>query len=119
MNPPHPVVLLAAKLRAEQVTRRTIDGRVYHRPRPWGEIRDELARLGFGLFDERVLASAVELVAGGADSRKAQALSDAELLDLDNSWREGWFEHFPGEPYPGLVEARRRIRAKLFTGGRA
>lgn len=44
---------------------------------------------------------------------KAQALSDAELLELDRGWREGWAQEFPGEPYPGLVEARRRIREKL------
>lgn len=44
---------------------------------------------------------------------KVQALTDAELLELDRGWRQGWAQEFPLEPYPGLVEARRRIRAKL------
>ena len=33
--------------------------------------------------------------------------------EQEASWRAGWAEEFPGEPYPGMLDAQRRIRDKL------
>lgn len=49
---------------------------------------------------------------------KAQPLTDLELAALDQGWRQGWEQEFPGADYPGMVEARRRILDKLRVGGR-
>lgn len=108
---------VAAALRGQRVHRVDRWGRRTLAERPWGEIRDELARLGFGLFDVAELQA--EVAALPIERHVKAPLSDAELMEIDRSWRLGWHDEFPDEPYPGLVEARRRIRARLFTGGRA
>lgn len=34
-----------------------------------------------------------------------------EVVATETTWREGWAREFPDEPWPGIREAMRRIRA--------
>lgn len=106
---------LARELRQKRRTRAELKNvRSVERFRPWQEIADELARQGHGRHSARAVAEAVgSLPIEGHQLAPAPA---AELERLEASWRQGWAEEFPGEPWPGLEDARRRIRLKLFGG---
>jgi hypothetical protein len=41
-------------------------------------------------------------------------VSTATATALEESWRQGWAEEFPTQPWPGLADARRRLREKLL-----
>lgn len=82
--------------------------------RPWTEIADELARQGHGRHDPRELADAVGRLP--LEEHPEAPAPRLELERLEASWRQGWAEEFPGEEWPGLDVARRRIREKLFGG---
>ena len=80
--------------------------------RPWPEVADELARQGFGRHNPRELADVVGRLAVAAHPEAPASHDDLERLEV--SWRAGWDEEFPGEPWPGVLEARRRIRLKYM-----
>lgn len=105
---------LALELRTQK--RRTRSGLknvpAVMRPRPWPEVADELARQGYGRHDPRELAEAVGRLP--LDAHPEAPAPAAELEALEQSWRAGWAEEFPGEEWPGLSEARRRIRLKYL-----
>lgn len=110
---PRPAAEVARHLRNQQLRRVDSLGRHYLCERPWSDIRDELARLGFGVWAAEEISAAVAALP--IHTHDKAPLPDAELMALDASWRDGWAREFPAEPYPGMVDARRRIRAKLFT----
>lgn len=103
---------LSATLAAKQlrgIRRRTRSG---VRPMPWEDIAAELERRGLGRFDPSDLAMAVARLP--ADVDELAGPSGDEMASMVDSWIDGWAEEFPGEPWPGLDEARERIRAKYF-----
>ncbi len=103
-----PIPLEAAQLARElRQKHRRPSGR---RWRPWAEIADEVARQGLGRFPPGDLADAVSRLA--LEGHALAPRSAAELEGLERSWRAGWEEEFPGEPWPGREEAQRRIRNK-------
>jgi hypothetical protein len=104
---------LARELRRRRRTRTGLKGvRATMRWRPWPEIADELARQGHGRHAPQDVADAVaRLPLEGHELAPPPA---AELAQLEEGWRAGWLEEFPGEPWPGRAEAQRRIRAKNF-----
>lgn len=105
---------LALELRTQK--RRTRSGlknvRAVLRFRPWPEVADELARQGYGRHNPRDLADAVGRLELEAHPEARTSPEDLERLEA--SWRAGWDEEFPGEPWPGVSEARRRIRLKYM-----
>jgi hypothetical protein len=103
---------LALELRTQK--RRTRSGLknvpAVARFRPWPEVADELARQGYGRHNPRDVADAAGRLP--LETHPEAPTPAAELEALEGSWRKGWAEEFPGEPWPGLSEARRRIRLK-------
>lgn len=105
---PRQAAELARELRQKRRTRSGL------RCRAWPEVADELERQGFGRFDVVDLADAVSRLP--LESHALAPRSPEELARLEAGWREGWAEEFPDEPWPGLAEAQRRIRAKAGFG---
>lgn len=107
---------LARELRAEK--RRTRSGLknvpAVRRARPWSDIAAELARQGHGRHSPTAIAEAVGRLP--LETHPEAPAPAAELEALEGSWRAGWAEEFPGEEWPGLSEARRRIRLKYMPG---
>jgi len=112
---PREAAQLARELRRKRRRRSGLKHvRALERWRPWTEIAQELERQGFGRFSAEDVAQAVAalpLEAHPEGPRSAQ-----ELAQLEAGFRDGWAQEFPGEPWPGLAEARRRIRAKAGFG---
>lgn len=94
---------VAARARQLRHKRRTGAGL---RWKSWAQIRHELAAEGLGAWPADDLADAVNRL---PLAHPAQP-TDQEQTQIDRSWREGWAADFPGEPWPGLAEARRRLR---------
>lgn len=104
MKIPDAAARRAGELRASRRTRSGL------RMRPWREIADILELEGHGSFAPDALADAV---AGLPLEEHPLAATSPELWRAhEASWRRGFDEEFPGEPWPGLAEARRRIREK-------
>lgn len=101
---PREAAELARELRRQRRTRSGL------RFRPWPQVADELERQGFGRWDAVDLADAVSRLP--LEGHALAPRSAAELARLEEGWRQGWAEEFPGEDWPGLAEAQRRIRAK-------
>ena len=102
---------LARELRTKRRTRSELHNvRAVDRFRPWAEIADEVARQGLGRFNPRDLAEAVGLLP--LEQHQEAPRSAQEIAQLEAGWRQGWAEEFPGETWPGLGEAQRRIRGK-------
>jgi hypothetical protein len=99
---------LARELRQR---RRTRAGR---RWRPWKEIAGELERQGHGRHAPDDVRDAVARLP--LETHPAAPAPAEDLERLEAGWREGWAEEFPGEAWPGLDEARRRIRVKAGFG---
>lgn len=113
---PQEAAQLARELRTKRRTRSELNNvRAVERFRPWAEIADEVARQGLGRFDPRDLAEAVGRLP--LEGHQAAPRSAQELAQLEAGWRDGWAQEFPGEPWPGLAEAQRRIRAKAGFRG--
>lgn len=49
---------------------------------------------------------------GRRDRHAPRATVELATDEVERSWMDGWAQTFPGEPWPGLSEARRRIRAR-------
>ncbi len=112
---PPPAAELARELRTKRRTRSELNNvRAVERFRPWTQIADEVARQGLGRFDPSDLAEAVGRLP--MEGHQQAPRSAQELAQLEGGWREGWAEEFPGEPWPGLADAQRRIRAKAGFG---
>lgn len=108
-----PIPRAAAELARElRAPRRTRSGR---RSRPWPEVLDELRRRGYGRVDLVELQHAVSGLP--LEGHALAGVNAAELEQLERGWRDGWAEEFPGEPWPGLEDARRRIRARATSRG--
>ncbi len=102
---------LARELRQKRRRRAGLKNvRAVGRWRPWPEIADEVARQGLGRFDPQDLADAVARLP--LEGHELAPRSPAELERLEAGWRQGWAQEFPGEEWPGLAEAQRRMRAK-------
>jgi hypothetical protein len=78
---------------------------------PWREIVDELARLGHGRVAPGELAEAVWALP--AATHPLAPPTDEAIARLERCWRIGWQYEFPGQPWPGLIEAKRLIHAKI------
>lgn len=101
----------AAELARDMRTpRRTRSGR---RNRGWSDIVDELRRRGFTGFDVADLQHAVSALP--LEAHALAPLTPDLLSRLEASWREGWAADFPAEPWPGLEEAKRRLRTHATT----
>lgn len=121
MKAPIPPQALEVARELREQKRRTRSGLnnvpAVKRRRPWPEIADELARQGYGRHDPRELAEAVGRMP--LETHPEAPAPAAELERLEASWRAGWAEEFPGEPWPGVSEARRRIRLKYMPAPRS
>lgn len=101
---PRHVAARARELRA--VRHRTAGGGP--RLMPWPQVRAELAREGLGWHQIGALVDAVQgLPLGEAPDAPPSA---AELARIEESWRAGWALERPGQPWPGLSEARRQLQ---------
>ena len=87
--------------------RRTNSGQ---RATPWEQIVDELVAMGRPKYSTLDLQDAVSRIP--IEDHPDAPKSAAEMSALEAGWRKGWAEEFPGEAWPGLDEARKRIRAK-------
>jgi hypothetical protein len=103
---PLDVVELACHLR--EVTHRGRNGTP--RPRSWQWVSDELRRRKKGIYAAADLARAVAAIPVQMHPRAG--LRSEEMKRIEESWRRGWAENFPGEKYPGLLEAQRRIASR-------
>lgn len=108
MTVPLKVARVARELRTP---RRTASGL---RERPWVEIADEVLRQGLGKYDPGEIADAVAAL--GVEEHPLHHRSPEELARLEQSFRDGWAADFPDEPWPGLDEARRRLRERAAEG---
>lgn len=72
----------------------------------WAQVRAELAAEGLGSWPADQLADAVARLPLAHPNQP----TDQEHAQVERSWREGWAADFPGEPWPGLAEARRRLK---------
>ena len=104
----------AKRARELRLPRRTRSG---SRERPWQQIADTLRLEGFGKHTPLDVADAV---AGLPLEEHHLAPPSADVAAaLERSWREGWAAEFPGEAWPGLEPAQKRLRAKqVLTPGR-
>ena len=94
-----------------RVPRRTRSGL---RNRPWATIAHMLKLEGLGRWSAADLARAVaSLPLGGHALAPAPR---ATQVRLEQSWREAWQHEFPDQPWPGLGEAQRHLRAKHMRG---
>lgn len=109
MVPPN----VAGRARELRTLRRTRSGR---RWRPWQEIADQLALEGLGRWSPADLSQAADTLP--ADEHPLAPMSDDVAAELEQGWRDGWNQCFPGEAWPGLEEAQRRIREAQGIGGR-
>jgi hypothetical protein len=99
-----PVTMAAAELARElRHPRRTRAG---IRPKSWEQIADELVLAGHPPYHPDDLRDAVPLVPLQSDAEAA------ERERVTESFRAAWEEEFPGEEWPGLEAATRRLRLK-------
>jgi len=104
---------VAERARELHQRRRTNAGRRF---KPWAQVADEIRAEGLGKWPPADLADAVRrLPIEGHEL----APNPAEYSKLEKGWREGWAAEFPGEDWPGLEEARRRIRQKNTEAAKA
>jgi hypothetical protein len=96
---------LAELARAMRVRRRTRSGL---RETPWRQIADELHRRGHGRIDPTALAEACAALP--LETHPLAPPTPAAIEGVEASFRAGWAADFPDEPWPGLEEARRRLR---------
>lgn len=96
--------------RDRRLNQRCING--VTRPTPWTQIADELVASGRPKYSTLNLQDAVSRL---PLEDHPDAPAPAEQAKVDGSWRQGWAEEFPGEPWPGTEEAKRRIRLKNTT----
>jgi hypothetical protein len=83
------------------------------RNKSWKQISDELRAEGKGHWQGEDLADAVNHL---PLESHPDAPNPEEYSKLEQGWRDGFAEEFPGEKWPGLEEARRRMREKAgFT----
>jgi hypothetical protein len=87
------------------------------RLKPWDQIADELVLAGHAKYSSADLQDAVSRLP--AETHPLAPPSAAEHSALEQSWRAGWAAEFPAEPWPGLEEARRRIRTTRFPSSPA
>lgn len=104
---PEHVARVARELR---VARQTRSGK---RAKPWNEIADELERRGLGRFKPADLSQAVEAHLA-IDAHPLAPLPKGEQARIERTWRDGWAEEFPGEPWPGLEVAQKRLRDRAI-----
>jgi hypothetical protein len=103
----------ARQLREKRRTRSGLKGvPALLRWKPWAQVRHELAAEGLGSWPADDLADAVQRLPLAHRDQP----TDQEQTQVDRSWREGWAADFPGEPWPGLDEARRRLRELAVRG---
>jgi hypothetical protein len=113
---PRNVAERARELRQKRRTRSGLKGvRAIERWKPWAQVRHELAAEGLGSWPADDLAEAVQLL----PLSKPNEPTAQEHAQVERSWREGWAADFPGEPWPGLDEARRRLRQAATGSGSA
>ena len=79
------------------------------RPTPWHQIGAELVANGRPKYSTPDLQDAVNRL---PIEDHSDASAPAEQAKVSGSWQQGWAEEFPGEPWPGADEAKRRIREK-------
>jgi hypothetical protein len=110
---PRNVAERARQLRQKRRTRTGLKGvRAVERWKPWAQVRAELAAEGLGSWPAEQLVDAVaRLPLAHPNEPTAQ-----EHDQVERSWRDGWAADFPGEPWPGLAEARRRLKLAAATG---
>jgi hypothetical protein len=82
------------------------------RERPWQQIADMLRLEGLGKHTPMDVADAVAGLP--LEDHHLAPVSDATATALEESWRQGWAEEFPAEPWPGLPTARRRLREQVL-----
>ena len=101
---------VARQARYLRQARRTRSGM---RARPWSEIADELARQGYGRWQPADLSQAVEAHLA-IDAHPLAPLPKREQSRIEQTWRDGWAAEFPGEPWPGLEAAQRKLRDRAI-----
>ncbi|HXD98235.1 MAG TPA: hypothetical protein VN646_16925 [Candidatus Acidoferrum sp.] len=107
---PSEAVELAREMRLRMGTR--ANGQTL--PPSWETVAAELARLGHGRlmpFDAEKLAAAC--AEAPLETHPLAPPDPERQRELERTWREGWAEEFPGEPWPGFDEARIRLRARF------
>ena len=112
-----PAAALELALRVRAQKRRRGNGTIG--PPSWDHVARELARAGYGRL---VPYNATDVAAACAtvpiELHPAAPPPEEQLRAVDDSWREGWREEFPGEPWPGRAEAIRRLRERLRSDAR-
>ncbi len=98
---------VAERARELRQPRRTGSG---VRDKPWRQVADELRAEDRGNWQPEDLADAVNRL---PIESHPLAPNPAEYSKVEASWRQGFAEEFPGEEWPGLEEAKRRIREKF------
>jgi hypothetical protein len=90
--------------------RRTNSG--YDRPIPWDQIIDELMTRGRPEYSALDLQDAVSRLP--LEDHPDAPTPAAAMSKIEAGFRTAWSEEFPGQPWPGLHEAQRKIREKNF-----